>query len=119
MLASPSLRMKFYDEAQMKPIREMFEKNVMGRPGVERKEMMGCLCYFRGRKFFAFLVTKGIVVTKLSQDERATLPERLEPRPFEMSGRTSRTWVRVTVRKPEDLQPLLPYVRKSYEASSK
>ncbi len=118
-MASPSLKMKFYDEGQMKAIREMLEKKVMGWPGVERKEMMGCLCYFRGRKFFTFLVTKGIVLTKLTEDDRANLPEQLESKPFEMSGRTSRTWVRVTVGKPEDLQPLLPYVRKSYEAAGK
>ncbi len=119
MSASPSDRMKFYDEEQMKPIRETLEKKIMGWPGVERREMMGCLCYFRGKKFFTFLATKGIVITKLSEDDRSNLPEQLETKPFEMSGRTSRTWIQITVRKPEDLQPLLPYVKKSYEASGK
>ncbi len=119
MLPSPSPRMKFYDETQMKPLRETLEKKITRWPDVERREMMGCLCYFRGRKFFTFLVTKGIVLTKLSEDDRSNLPKQLETKPFEMSGRTARSWIRITVRKPEDLQPLLPYVKKSYEASGK
>ena len=109
--------MKYYNESQMRGVRETLEANILKWPGVARKEMMGCLCYFRGRKFFAFLVTNGIVVTKLTKDDRSKLSEQMDSKPFEMAGKTSSKWIQVTVRKPGDLQPVLPYVRKSYEAA--
>ncbi len=79
--------------------------------------MMGCLCYFRGRKFFAFLVTGAIVLTKLSEEVRTELSGTVSAKPFEMSGRTAKKWLRVELRKPGDLRPILPYIRKSYEAT--
>ena len=109
--------MKYYDEEKTGKVREALEKEVLGWPGVTRKEMMGCLCYFSGRKFFAFLVTGAIVLTKLSEDDRTKLSGHVSTKPFEMSGRTSKTWVRVELRKQGALQPVLAYVRKSYEAT--
>ena len=53
--------MKYYDEDKMREIRDALEKEIMRWPGVTAKQMMGCLCYFRGKKFFTFLVTKAIV----------------------------------------------------------
>lgn len=110
--------MKYYDEKQMRAVREALENDVLKWPGVVRKEMMGCLCYFRGKKFFAFLITKGIVITKLDGEDRAKLAKQVASRPFEMAGRTASTWIQVPLTKPEDLQPILPYVRRSYEAAS-
>ncbi len=110
--------MKFYDEEQMRDLRETLEKSVLKWPGVLPKEMMGCLCYFRGKKFFAFLVTKGIVVTKLTEDERSKLSERPGSKPFEMAGRTSSKWIQVQLRGSQDLQEVLPFVKKSYEAAA-
>lgn len=111
--------MKYYDEDKMREIREALEKEIMRWPRVTAKQMMGCLCYFRGRKFFAFLVTKGIVITKLSQNGRATLLEQMHGKAFEMAGRTAKTWIRVPLKKREDLQLILPFVKKSYEAASR
>jgi hypothetical protein len=110
--------MKYYDEKRMKGVREALEAKIMGWPGVANKEMMGCLCYFRGSKFFAFLVTQGLVVTKLQAADRARLASRPGAKPFEMSGRTASTWIQVPVRSPGDVADLLPFVRKSYEAAS-
>lgn len=110
--------MKFYDEEKMRDVREAFEATVLAWPGVKSNEMMGCLCYFRGRKFFAFLITKGVVVTKLAKDDRSTLSKQVDSKPFEMAGRIASTWIQVPVRTPGDLPPVLPYVRKSYDAAS-
>jgi len=110
--------MKFYDEEQMQDIRKTLEGSIMKWPGVARREMMGCLCYFRGKKFFAFLITKGIVITKLAREDRAKLSEQAASKPFEMAGRTVSTWIQVPLRKPGDLKPVLSYVRRSYDAAS-
>ena len=109
---------KYYNEDQMKEVRQALEADMVKWPGVASKEMMGCLCYFRGKKFFAFFVTSGLVITKLSKDDRSNLAERVAWKPFEMSGRVSSSWMQVTVKKPGELPFLLPYVRKSYEAAS-
>ncbi len=110
--------MKFYDEEQMRGLRETFEKSVLKWPGVVPREMMGCLCYFRAKKFFAFLVTKGIVITKLTEDERSKLSERAGSKPFEMTGRISSKWIQIPLRGSQDLEQLLPFVKKSYEAAA-
>jgi hypothetical protein len=103
----------------MRAVQEALEKDVLAWPGVSWKEMMGCLCYFRGKKFFAFLVTDGLVVTKLSEADRKALAGRVDSKPFSMAARTSSSWIQVTVRGPADLKPVLPYLRKSYEAASR
>jgi|SRR3990170_8656225 len=110
--------MKYYDEEKMRKVRKTLEADIMKWPSVESKEMMGCLCYFRGRKFFTFLVTNGIVITKLANEDRSKLSERLDSKPFEMAGRTAATWIQLPLQKPGDLRPILPYIRKSYEAAS-
>lgn len=108
--------MKYYDEDRMRPIRETFEAEVLAWPDVTSRGMMGCLVYFRRRKFFAFLVTDGLVLTKLGDQDRKALSARVDQKPFEMAGRTSSNWAQVGVSDPADLESLMPYVRKSYEA---
>jgi len=110
--------MKYYDEQRMRDVRGRLESDILEWPGVTSKEMMGCLCYFRGKKFFAFLVTNGIVITKLAKENRAALSERVGSRPFEMAGKTASSSVQLPLKGPEDLDPLMPYVRKSYEAAA-
>jgi len=109
--------MKFYDEEKMKDVRRTLEGAILKWPGVERKEMMGCLCYLRGTKFFVFLITDGVVITKLTKEERSELSGRLESKPFEMAGRTASSWIQLPVKKPATLRPLMPYIKKSYEAA--
>ncbi len=79
---------------------------------------MGCLCYFRGKRFFAFLVTNGIVITKLSEEDRTELSKRPNTEPFKMAGKTAKSWIRIALTHPNDLRPILPHVRKSYLAAS-
>ena len=110
--------MKYYDEVQTGEIRKALEKEILRWPGVTSRQMMGCLCYFYGKKFFAFLVTNAIVITKLSDDERTKLSKHIDTSAFEMAGRTAKTWIRVALKKPNDLKLVLPFVKKSYEAAS-
>ena len=110
--------MKYYDEDQMQGVRRVLEAEVLKWPEVRGKQMMGCLCYFRGKRFFAFLVTNGIVITKLAKEDRLALTQITGSGPFEMAGKKSSTWVLTPLKGPEALQPLMPYVRKSYEAAA-
>src|SRR3972149_5258347 len=105
--------LKFYRDATMRAAREALEATVLGWPGVARRGWMGGLVYFRGKRFFAFLVTGGLVITKLPDADRAALAKRRGAKPFAMSGRTSSKWVQLLVAKPADLKPLLPPGRKS------
>jgi hypothetical protein len=111
--------MKYYSEARMGPVRKALEKAVLPWPGVEAREMMGCLVYFRGRRFFAFLVNGGLVLTKLDRAHREALASRGNTKAFSMAGRTASTWIQAAVAKPADVRPLLPYTRRSYEACGK
>ncbi len=109
--------MKYYDEEKTGKIREALEGEILKWPRVTGKAMMGCLCYFCGKSFFAFLVTGAIVLTKLSEEDRKRLSEQVGTKPFEMSGRTAKTWVRVELAKRRNLRTVLPYVLRSYEAA--
>src|SRR3972149_11589530 len=84
--------LKFYRDATMRASREALEATVLAWPGVARKEMMGCLVYFRGKRFFAFLVTGGLVITKLPDADRAALAKRRGAKPLAMSGRAAPKW---------------------------
>ena len=108
--------MKYYDEKQMSQIRKALEDEVMKWPDVTSREMMGCLCYFRGKKFFAWLVTKGIVLPKLAEDDRRTLQDQFSTEPFVMGGKATRLR-KVVLQKPADLQHLRTYIRNSYDAA--
>ena len=68
--------MKYFDELKMADIQKAFDSEVLEWKGVTSKPMMGCQCYFRGRKFICFLVTDGIVLMKLSEAVRNGRPDR-------------------------------------------
>jgi hypothetical protein len=61
--------MKYYDAEKMREIQDELEREILNWPGVSSREMMGCLCYLRGKNMIAFLVTDGIVISKLSEQE--------------------------------------------------
>ena len=102
----------------MGKIRLKLEEEFLLWKNVTTKKMMGSPTFFFGRSFFAFLVTKGIVITKLSEAERAKLPKNV--RPFVMTGaRVPKNWIMMPLEKPEDLRKALPYLKQSYEALAK
>lgn len=116
-MTDPIRDMKFYSETKMRPLREAFEREVLAWPNVARKGMMGCLVYFRGRRFFAFLVNGGLVITKLSGADLDAFAKRPGAKPFEMSGRITKM-IQVPLNMPADLRPLIPFLRTAYEASA-
>lgn len=79
--------------------------------------MFGCPCYLVNGKMFAGMVTKGIVIPRLSTQERDELGSVLEIKPFVAGKRTMKNWVRVDLA-PKELK-ILPYVKKSYERTLK
>jgi hypothetical protein len=109
--------MKYYDQDKMSEIQKAFEAEVLAWKGVSSKPMMGCLCYFYNRKFIGFLVTDGIVLMKQSEKELLALKEKFGGKPFEMAGQTGRLWV-TPLKRPQDVRPVMPYVRKRYEELS-
>src|SRR5260370_33964838 len=107
--------MKSLDELKMVEIRKGFDSEVLEWKGVTSKPMMGCQCYFRGRKFLGFLVTDGIVLMKLSDKDQQALKTRFGGKPFEMAGQTGRLWV-TPLKARNALKQVIPFVNKRYEA---
>jgi hypothetical protein len=109
--------LKYYDEEKMGKIRNAFDTEVLTWEGVSSRPMMGCLCYFYNRKFIGFLVTNGIVVTKLLEKDQLDLKEKFGGKPFEMARQTGRLWV-TPLRGPRDVKSVMPFVKKRYEEVS-
>jgi hypothetical protein len=98
----------------MAEIRKMFDVEVLTWRGVTSKPMMGCLCYFYNRKFIGFLVTDGVVLMKLSENDQKQIKEKFGRKPFEMAGQTGRLWV-TPLNGPKDVRSVMPFVRKRYK----
>lgn len=65
--------MKYYLEEETKELRLALEKEVLSWVQVSTKKRFGCSCYQSKGKLFAFLVTKGVVITKLQPSGREEL----------------------------------------------
>jgi hypothetical protein len=109
--------MKYYSEEEMGGFRAQLEQEVLGWEGVRRKTMFGCPAYSAGDTLFVFLVTAGIVLTRLGEHEREELVRREEATPFQAGTRTVPGWIRIPVMTPGDLKRILPHLRVSYEAA--
>jgi hypothetical protein len=77
---------------------------------------MGCLCYLRGKSMLAFLLTDGIVISKLSEQEESDLSKLSKKLAFKMGGKSIRkpVWELKTLK---NLQTILPFLEKSYQAT--
>src|SRR6267143_327122 len=97
-------------------IRDEREKEILEWPGVSSREMMGCLCYLQGKNMIAFLVTEGIVISKLSEQEQKDLSKLSKKASFKMGGKTMRkpVWALKTR---DNLRTILPFLKKSYQAT--
>ena len=109
---------RFYSEEAMGALRARFEAKVLTWPGVKGRQMFGCPCY-DAAKMFAFLVTNGVVVTRLSEADRVTLSKRRGVAPFQPMGRAVSKWLQVPVKTGRDIDAVLPWVEKSYRAVRK
>jgi len=67
--------MQYYNEAKMHNLRLKIEKEILSWPNVTTKKMYGCPCYKNKEKLFAFLVTDGVVLTKVSEQDKIQLSE--------------------------------------------
>jgi ribosomal protein S13 len=110
--------MKYFDIEKMREIRPELEKEILKRPGVSSREMMGCLCYLHGKNMIAFLVTDGIVISKLSEQEQNDLSKLTKRVAFKMGGKTIRKPVR-ELKTRENLRTILPFLKKSYQATAR
>jgi predicted DNA-binding protein (MmcQ/YjbR family) len=109
--------MKYYDEEKMQKIRSRIEKEVLEWPDVNTKKMFGCPCYKHGDKLFAFLVTYGLVLTKVSEQERMKLSREFMIKPFKAVTRTMRNWPQIPLDETSDFKRIMPFIRNSYNRS--
>jgi predicted DNA-binding protein (MmcQ/YjbR family) len=109
--------MKYYSEEDTKDLRLAFEDKVLQWPQVSSKKMFGCPCYQANGKLFAFFVTKGVVITQLTQSEREELSRQQQTTFFQAGKKIVKNWVRVPVKNKRDLGQIMPFVRKSYESA--
>lgn len=107
--------LKLYSEEQMKAIREDFEEEFLQRPTVTTKKMFGCPSYTANEKLFAFFVTEGIVLTKLSDTERAEALSISGAKHFEHNQRVVKKWVRVPLKDQAALDSIKELIIRSYE----
>ena len=107
--------MKYYSEDEMKDVRTALEGVVLQWPDVKTKKMFGCPCYKHKDKLFAFLVTDGLVMTKLDEGSREKLSKSHKISSFSAGSRTVKAWVQVEISDKKGLKKLYPFVKKSYE----
>ena len=109
--------MKYYSEKEMRNLRAAFEARVLGWQQVTVRKMFGCPCYKADGKLFAFLVTDGLVITRLSRSEKEALSHLHRTTYFKAGNKTVRSWMEIPAKSVEDFDRLMRYVRKSYEAA--
>ena len=109
--------MKYYSEEHTGKVRVGFEEKVRRWPQISTKKMFGCPCYHVNGKLFAFLVTNGIVITQLDEPDREASSRQHQTTGFQAGKKTVQHWVRLSVENRRDLERIMPFVRKSYEAA--
>ena len=109
--------MKYYSEQEMKSLRLRFEEKVLLWSQVSTRKMFGCPCYQVNGKLFAFLVTSGVVITQLDQNDRAALSRQCQAAFFQAGEKIVKNWLMLSIKNQRDLNQIMPFVRKSYEAA--
>jgi hypothetical protein len=110
-------RMPYYTEAESREIRLRIEEIVLGWPGVTKKMLFGSPAYSVGKSAFVMLVTGGIILTRLVEQEKARLLEDPAAGYFEGHGRVMKKWVRISIPTPSGIDPYIPFIMASYEAA--
>ena len=106
--------MKYYNEEKMKNFRLKIEKEILNWPNVTTKKMYGCPCYKNKEKLFAFLVTNGIVLTKINKEDKIKLSKEFKIKPFQTTTRTIKSWPQIPIDESSDLKIIIPYIKSSY-----
>jgi len=110
--------MPYYDKDTMEERKAAFDSAVSGWPGVSEKPMFGSPGYSAFGRMFCFLVTDGIVTTKLPEDVRKDALVGEKCTVFTGHNKKIRNWLVFPYNSSDDLDSALPYVRKSYEAAT-
>ena len=113
------LIMPYYSEAETRELRLRIEDIVLSWPGVMKKMMFGAPSYGVGKTLFAILMTGGIILTQLSEEEKMRLLKDPRAGYFEGHGRVIKKWVIITLPNPLELEHYLPYLQSGYEAALK
>ena len=77
------------------------------------KKMFGCPCYKIDGRLFAFLVTDGLVLTQLEDQDRLKLLDEFRGEPFQAGKKTVHAWVQVPLVSLDQLDDYWPFVRRS------
>ena len=109
-------KIKYYLEEDTRDLRLALEDRVLNWSKVTTKKMFGCPCYQVMGKIFVFLVTKGIVITQLTEVEINDLSEKYDTGFFQAGKKIVKKWIKLSI-KPNDLDKIMSYVRKSYESA--
>jgi len=109
--------MHYYNEEKMHNLRLRIDKEVLNWPNVTTEKMFGCPCYKNKDKLFAFLVTDGVVLTNVSEQDKVKLSQEFEIKPFQAGKRTMNRWPQISVDKTTDLERVISFIKKSYDES--
>ena len=106
--------MKYYSEEKTRDLRLALEKKILDWSNVTTKKMFGCPCYQVNKKLFVFLVTNGIVITQLKEEEIETLSKMYKITFFQARKKVVKKWIKLSI-EVNDLENIIPYVKRSYE----
>jgi predicted DNA-binding protein (MmcQ/YjbR family) len=109
--------MQYYNEEKMQNLRLRIEKEILNWPNVTTKKMYGCPCYKNKEKLFAFLVTGGVVLTKVSEQDKIKLSKEINIKPFQAGKRTMNKWPQIRVDETTDVEKIIPFIKNSYDQS--
>jgi TfoX/Sxy family transcriptional regulator of competence genes len=109
--------MPYYSESEAHALREQFEEIVLTWPGVTKKMMFGSPSYLAGTTIFALLVTGGIILTRLNDDQKSALLSSGMADYFTGHGRVMKKWIVIFIKEPSSVERYLPFIRASYEGA--
>lgn len=107
-----------YDESNAGALREAFEEFVHSWPGITMKKMFGAPSYAAGGNLFSVVVTGGILLTRLGEEEKVSLLKDPAADYFTGHGRVIRKWLHIAIPDPADLESYLPFIEASYRAAA-
>ncbi len=110
--------MPYYDESKAGDLRKAFEEIVSSWSGVAAKKMFGAPSYTANGTLFAIVVTGGLILTRLGEDEKAALLKDPSVEYFTGHGRTIRKWLHIAIRNPADIDLYRPFIEASYRAAA-
>jgi len=107
--------MIYYTESEARDLRRAFEQRVLHWPNVTTRRMFGCPAYLVDGKLFAFLVTRGIVITQIRKRDREDLEGVFATETFKAGEREISRWLQVNLDDLAALDRAMTLVRKSYD----